>query len=108
METSSSPPRGSFENLRIESSGPVHRHRGDDRVDARAVGKARIHHGGRLVDAPARLRNDLLDDALQVGVVFELDRSLRQLPGALDVNQVGSRHQDVGDVGVLHQRFERA
>ena len=87
---------------------PVHRHRSDHRVDARAVRQARVHHRRGFVDSATGLRDDLLDNALQMSVVLELDRALRELPRALDVHQVGGRHEDVSNVGVLHQRLERA
>ena len=34
----------------------VHRQRRDDRVDARAVGQARVHHRRAVVDAPSDAR----------------------------------------------------
>ena len=49
----------------------LERERRDDRVDAAAVGQARVDHRRGLVDAPADLRDDLVDDAQQVRVVDE-------------------------------------
>ena len=62
---------GSAANLRIVSSGPVERQRRDDRVDAAAVGQAGVDHRRGLVDAPADLGDDLVDDAPQVRLVAE-------------------------------------
>jgi hypothetical protein len=43
----------------------------DHRVDPGAVGQAGVDHRGGLVDAPADLGHDLVDDAPQVGLVDE-------------------------------------
>ena len=45
--------------------------RRDDGIDAGAVGKARIHHGGGLVDPAAHGRDDPVDDLAQVRIVLE-------------------------------------
>ena len=73
----------------------VERQRRNDGVDARAVLQARVHDRLRFVDAPAHLRDDLLDDVQQVRVVLEADRGLGELAVALDEDLVVAVDQDV-------------
>ena len=47
----------------------------DHGVDTGAVGQAGVDHGRGLVDAPADLTDDLVDDAAQVGLVDEARRA---------------------------------
>ena len=58
-------------------------------------------------DAPAHAGHDLLDNPHQVLIVFELHRSLVEFAGALDVDQLGSGDQDVGDGRIGKQRLQR-
>ena len=62
-----------------------------DAVDAGAVGQTGVHHRVRLVDAPADLAHDLVDDAPQVGLVGELDLGLDELAAPLHVDVVRAR-----------------
>src|ERR1039458_8823867 len=80
----------------------------DHRIDSRSVRQARIHHGARFVDAPSDPADDPLDDAHQVVVVLELHRRPIQLASALHVHHVRIAHQNVGNRGILEQRFERS
>ena len=98
---------GSRENFRIVSVGAVQRERRDDRVDAAAVGQARVDHRRRLVDAPADLRDDLVDDAHHVRVVDEADVGPLELAAALDVDPVGRVDHDLRDGVVAQQRLDR-
>ena len=65
---------------------PVQRERRDDRVDAAAVGQARVDHRRRLVDAAADLRDDLVDDPHDVRLVDEANVGALELAAALDVH----------------------
>jgi hypothetical protein len=85
----------------------VQRQRRDNRVDAAAVGKAGVAHGGNLVDPAADQADDAVDDLPQVGVVAEAHVRHLDPPAALDVNLVETVHQDVADAQVLQQRLER-
>ena len=86
----------------------VQRQRRDDRVDAAAVGEAGVDHRAGLVDAPADLADDAVDDLPQVRVVAERTSASSSRPAALDVDAVEAVDQDVGDRRVLQQRLERA
>ena len=67
----------------------VDRDRRHDRVDAAAVGEARVDHRARLVDPPTDLRHDLVDGAPQVRLVDKRGRDRVQATAALDVDLVG-------------------
>ena len=90
------------------SARAVEGERRDDGVDAGAVRQAGVHHRAGLVDAPADLRHDAVDDLQQVVVVAELDVGLLQLAAALDVDLVRPVDQDVADRRVLEQHLQRA
>src|SRR3989442_1499570 len=79
----------------------------DDGVHARAVGRARVHHGRAFVDAPAHPRHDAVDDLQQVLVVAKDDRRRLELAEPLDVDLTRGVDQDVGDVRVAHERLDR-
>ena len=66
ISTRSAAWKGSLANLRMVRIEPSKRQRRDDGVDARAVGQTGVHHGGGLVDAPADLDDDAVDDPPQV------------------------------------------
>ena len=83
------------------------RQRRQHRVDAAAVGQARVDHRRGLVDPPADLGDDLVDDPPQVVLVVEAHRRLVQLAGALDPDVVGAVDHDLGDGVVLEQRLDR-
>ena len=87
---------------------PAQRERRDDRVDAAAVGEARVDHRRGLVDAAADLRDDLVDDPQQVRVVDEGRVGALDLAVALDVDVVVAVDHDLGDGVVAQQRLERA
>ena len=87
--------------------GPAERERRDDRVDAAAVGQARVDHRRGLVDAPADLRDDPVDDPQQVGVVEERRLGLLDPAVPLDVDLVGAVDHHLGDARVVQERLER-
>jgi hypothetical protein len=87
---------------------PVQRQRRDDGVDAAAVGQVAVHHWTGFVHAAAGLADDALHDVAQVRFVAEGEIGQLQLPVPLHVHRVRAVDEDVGDVGVLHQRLERA
>ena len=93
-------------NFRIVSSGGERKRR-DDRVHAAPVREARVDHRRRLVDAPADLRHDLVDDAAQVRLVREAHGRLVELAPALDPDVVGAVAHDLGDRVVREQALER-
>jgi len=80
----------------------------DGGVDAGAIGQAGVDQRRRFIDAAAYAGNDFLDDAQQVGVVFELDGGAIQFAGALDVYEVGSGDQNIADGWILQQGLERS
>ena len=85
----------------------VHRQRRDDRVDARAVGQARVDHGRRVVEAAADRPQDLVDDVQDVGVVAERRVGAVDDAAALEVDPVPGVDHDLGDRRVAQQRLER-
>ena len=87
--------------------GTVERERRNDRVDAGAVLQPGVDHRAGLVDAPSDHADDALDDPEQVRVVLEDDLRLFEAPFALDVHLIVPVDQDVRDVRILEQRFER-
>jgi hypothetical protein len=87
--------------------GAVERERVDDRVHARAVGQARVHHRARLVDAAADGADDPLDDLQQVPIVPEHRVGRFETPVPLDVDLVRPVDEDVGHRRVAQQRLER-
>ena len=99
---------GSRPKRRMERQAPSNAQRRNNRVDARAVGQASVHHGRRFIDPPAHAGNDALDDLHEVLVVFERQASQFQLARALNVNPVIAVDQNVGDGVVFEQRLERA
>ena len=86
----------------------VHRERRDDRVDARSVRQARVHHRRAVVHAAADGRHDAVDDAHQVLVVLERRGHALQLAAALDEDVLVGVDQDVTDGRVVQQRLDRA
>ena len=86
----------------------VERQRRDDRVHARAVRQAGVDHRRALVDAAADARHDAVDDLQQVRVVAEDHRRRLELADALDVDLARRVDQDVRDLGVAHERLDRA
>ena len=69
--------------------------------------KPGIDHRARLVDAAADRADDALDDLHQVAVVAKEDVGQFEPAVALDVDLVETVDEDVGDVLVAQQRFER-
>ena len=87
---------------------PVQRARRNDRVDARAVGKARVHPGLRFVDPAPDGGDDAVDDSQQMALALEAHR--RRLEDAVPLHEhLPVRvDQDVGDRRILEQRLQRA
>ena len=79
-----------------------------DDVHAGAVGKTRIHHRVRFVDAPANLAHDLVDDAADVYLVHEAHRRLLDAAGALHVDSVRAVHHHFRDVVLAEQWVDRS
>ena len=98
----------SFLKLTNGEGRTIDRERGDDDVDAAAVGEARIADGACFVDAPADLRHDALTDVQQLIVVAEPDICVLHLAVNFDVGRLGAVHHDIGDVVAGQQRLERA
>ena len=88
--------------------GADERERLDDRVDARAVGEARVDARARLVDPAAHRRDDPVDDAQDVLVVEERRVDAQDLAAALDVDVVGAVDHHLGDGLVVEERLDRA
>jgi hypothetical protein len=86
---------------------PVDGQRGDDGVDAGAVGQAGVGHGRRFVDPAAHPRHDAHDDLLEVRVVPEAHVGQLQLAEPLDVDRIEAVDHDVGDGRVGQQWLER-
>ena len=87
---------------------PVQRQRRNNGIDARAIRKPRVHHGRGFVHPAPDPRDDAVDHLHQVPVVAEYDIGLFEQPVAFREYQIGSVHQNVGNRGVLEQRFQRS
>src|SRR5216683_822390 len=92
----------------ITLSGVVDGRRPDDRVDAAAIGQARVDHRVKAVDvAPGR--GDHAPDGLeQLVLVVETDLGLGEHAAALDEDLVGAVDHDLADRPVVEKRVERA
>jgi len=86
---------------------PIQRERRNDGIYARAVGQARIHHGGRFIHAPTHTRHDTVDDLQQMAVVAKHSVCPLKFPAAFNKHIVFAVHQDVGDARIAQQRFQR-
>ncbi len=86
----------------------IHRKRRNHNVDPRTVQQARIHHGRRLIDAPANRGDNLVDDVHQVGLVLEDDVGLLDHAAPFHVDRLVGVHQDVADRGIVQQRLQGA
>jgi hypothetical protein len=95
-------------NFRIVIQRPAERERRDDDVHAAAVREAGVDHRRRLVDAPADLGHDLVDDPAQVRVVVEPHVRLVEAALALDPDVVGAVDHDLGHAVVCEEPLERA
>ena len=71
---------------------PLHRHRPDDRVDARAIRQPRIDQRVVGIDVPSQRRDDPLDDPANMRVILEFDVRLDHFAAALDINAIGAVH----------------
>ena len=81
--------------------------RRNDRVDARAVGKPRVHHRRAVVDTATDGAHDPIDDPHQVAIVLERAGHALQHTGSFHVHLLVGVHEDVVDGRVAQQRFER-
>lgn len=88
-------------------SAALERHRGNHRIDSRAVLQARIDHGRALVDTPAKRRDDALDDAAHGAIAAEGHGMALQPALPLDKDFVVAVHHDFRDVRVGQQGLER-
>src|SRR5208282_1346875 len=75
-------------------------------IDAAAVGKPRVDHRARLVDAAPDCRGDALRDIGDMLSIAKTGPRLLELAVALDVNVEGPIGQDVGDLFVIEKRLE--
>ena len=87
---------------------PTDRQGVDYGVDTRAVGQTGVHHRRRLIDAPADITHDLVDDTAKVRLAQESSLRVLDLPLALYVDAVGSVHHDLTHLGVIQVRLNRA
>ena len=94
---------GEFSNRDQRS---IDRNRPDGDIDARAVAQPRVDHWRRFVDPAPDGRDDPVDDPQEVRLVLEMDLGLLQLAEALNVATLVGVDQDVGNGGVLQQRFD--
>ena len=83
--------------------GAVHRERGNDGVDARAIGQPRVHHRRRFINPPPHTGDDLVDDLEQVAVIAESNARLAEHAATFHVHRAVGVHQDVVDGVVLEQ-----
>src|SRR5204862_1990318 len=72
-----------------------------------AVRQTSIHHGRRLIHAPAHARDDAINNLHEVLIVFEAETGRLQFASAFHVYTVITVYQDVGDAGILEQRLQR-
>src|SRR6185312_8588482 len=79
----------------------------NDYIHARAICQSRVHHGGRLVNAPPNGRDDLVNDVHQVRVVLEHHVAFLKDAGTFDVDLFGAVDQNVVNRRILKQGFER-
>ena len=94
-------------NLRIVRHGPLHGQRRNDGVDARAVGQPGIDQRLALVDPPAHLGHDPLDDRLGHLVGNEPPPGLLDHAVALDVDLVAADDHDFRDRRRAEQVLQR-
>ena len=81
--------------------------RRDDRVDAGAVRKPGVDHGGRLVHAPAERGDDLIDDPHHVLLIVEGHVGELELAETLDEDLVVAVDHDLGNALVVEERLDR-
>ena len=80
---------GSLENFRMVRNGPPMASGWMTALTREPSGRRASTIGVRLVDAPADLADDLVDDAAEVGLVDEASPAVfSMLAGALDVDRV--------------------
>ena len=99
---------GRFENLRIDTSGPVDGDRPHRDVDAGTVRQPRVDHGRGLIDPPADGGDDPVDDAQKMRFVAEIDLRLLEPAGPFDEAALVRVDQDVRDRRILQQRLDRS
>ena len=85
----------------------VHGERRNDRVDARSVRQARVHHRRAVVHAATDGAHDAIDDAHQVPVVLERRLDAVQRAPALHEDMLVRVDQDVAHRRVAQERLER-
>ena len=98
---------GSRENFRIVSVGPRSESGGMIAFTRLPSGRRASTIGRGLVDSPADLRHDLVDDPQEMGVVGERRRRPLDLAVALDVDPVEGVDHDLGHGVVPEQRLQR-
>ena len=66
-------------------------------IHTRAIGKPRIDHRGRFVDAAPNRGDDAVDDAQQMRIIPEFDPRELQKSATLDIYALVIIHEDVGN-----------
>ena len=92
---------------RIDKRRPIERERRNDGIDARAVGQTGIDHGRGFVHPAAHPRHDTVNDLQQMTIVAERSIDSLQNPALLNKNMILVIHQDVGDLRIPQQGFQR-
>ncbi len=104
----SSPERTSSLNRRMDRVGSVYGQGWDDGVDPGVVWQSSIYHGRGIVDPTPHRRDDAVDDLEKMTVVLESDVGLEKLPLPLHPYVIEGVDQDIGHLGILHERFDGA
>ena len=87
---------------------PVERQWWNDGIDTGAIGQPRIDHGRRLIHSAAHARYDAVDDLQQVAVVAKRCIDPLQKAALLYEDMILVVDQDVGNLCIPQQRFQRA
>ena len=83
-------------------------HRRNDRIHARAIRQAGIHHRAVGVDAPTQRKDDTVDQSQHFIVIFKHNRGFHQNAGFFDIDFLGAVHHDLGDKWVIQERLNGA
>jgi len=82
--------------------------RRDNGIDARTVGQTCVDHWRGLIDSPADARDNAVDDLHQVAIITEYGINSRQNSLFFDKHVVFAVDQDVRNLQIPEQGFERA
>ena len=84
------------------------RQRRNDGIEPRSVGQPGVHDGTGFVDAPAGPGNQTVNELHQMGFIGEPHVGGFESAAAFHQNAIRSVDQNIGDVRIIHQRFQRA